>query len=642
MAPDIDEILNKYFVRDSDPIDITGEAVPSETSGNKVEYLVDGHVYFGSLRAEISKLLGGGENRFFYFASWHLGLVKGPSSGDIVIDPESDVLSAWRAELDIARPLEPFKLDDGSSGPFEPLIDQLEEMSESGVDVRGLVWLSPFILPSTEIKKNYSPIWITNLHSALSVAELRKRKGMEKKVVVSTLSHVLGSVHLKIVLCGDNEGIRAYITGLDFVSDRISSSEHTKFENQYWHDVAVKIEGPAADDIFEFYTKLWNDQVWNRDRYEFRVGKHTISTYVEGTHIIFPNIWPPLSEPGSHHVQVLRTLPQMNFGIFSTNTADINCFKRLAIGFDREPVTFENKGLFEFRFALGKAIANAQRYIYVEDQGFKSRELMGWINDRLQENSDLVVIMFYGQDPTDPLNDALPEVVNNHLIKDIEFPEMRIAFCTYLGVVVHSKVIIIDDQWACVGTANFMRRSLYTDIELSVGIVDGTSPTFAKELRIALWGEHCGLDKAMGEALLSDLDSSLDIWGFAAGEPSTAFLLDRIERMKLPFVASPVSQGTVEVNNGSDLVVGNEDTFWPAENVHGRAFKVVGEPYLYLIDKLAEVDPRKFRIKPAYLGPSGAGKQYKISKPGEWLVDTLPEFNEVQNDRINPDSRDTF
>ncbi len=59
------------------------------------------------------------------------------------------------------------------------------------------------------------------------------------------------------------------------------------------------------------------------------------------------------------------------------------------------------------------------------------------------------------------------------------------------NVVVHSKATIIDDHWLFVGSANCMRRSLYTDGEISVGVLD-KHDTLAKQARIDLWGGHFG------------------------------------------------------------------------------------------------------------------------------------------------------
>jgi phosphatidylserine/phosphatidylglycerophosphate/cardiolipin synthase-like enzyme len=65
--------------------------------------------------------------------------------------------------------------------------------------------------------------------------------------------------------------------------------------------------------------------------------------------------------------------------------------------------------------------------------------------------------------------------------------------CDGTPVYVHSKVCVLDDEWACVGSDNFNRRSWTHDSELSSAVVD-TEGDFARDLRLRLLREH--LDRA--------------------------------------------------------------------------------------------------------------------------------------------------
>ncbi|UOY00093.1 phospholipase D-like domain-containing protein [Blastococcus sp. PRF04-17] len=75
-------------------------------------------------------------------------------------------------------------------------------------------------------------------------------------------------------------------------------------------------------------------------------------------------------------------------------------------------------------------------------------------------------------------------------------------------VYVHSKVCIVDDVWASIGSDNFNRRSWTHDSELSTAVLDSThdprephdpagtgdcARTFARDLRLALAREHLDL-----------------------------------------------------------------------------------------------------------------------------------------------------
>ena len=54
-------------------------------------------------------------------------------------------------------------------------------------------------------------------------------------------------------------------------------------------------------------------------------------------------------------------------------------------------------------------------------------------------------------------------------------------------IYVHSKIMIVDDQWMTVGSANIDKNCFKDSSELNVGVA---SPGLARELRERLWKEH--------------------------------------------------------------------------------------------------------------------------------------------------------
>ena len=74
-------------------------------------------------------------------------------------------------------------------------------------------------------------------------------------------------------------------------------------------------------------------------------------------------------------------------------------------------------------------------------------------------------------------------------------------------IYVHSKLIIIDDRYLAIGSANVDARRMHIETELTLGIVDGDTVDgtlhqnktklcrFAVELRQKLWKEHLGISK---------------------------------------------------------------------------------------------------------------------------------------------------
>src|SRR5262249_23890486 len=57
----------------------------------------------------------------------------------------------------------------------------------------------------------------------------------------------------------------------------------------------------------------------------------------------------------------------------------------------------------------------------------------------------------------------------------------------YRPVYVHAKVAIVDDLWWMVGSANLNSRGLASDAEFNVAVRDATT---ARDLRLSLWREH--------------------------------------------------------------------------------------------------------------------------------------------------------
>src|SRR5207237_9014566 len=122
------------------------------------------------------------------------------------------------------------------------------------------------------------------------------------------------------------------------------------------------------------------------------------------------------------------------------------------------------------------------------------------------------VILVHHSDPADgPGAMTFTNVaVNSHLAPLIPVPASQIAFYERTDkIVVHTKAWIVDDEFAIIGSANHLRRSLYTDGEISIGVADeaGAPTNFVVALRMRLWGEHCGLLTPGARAVLADLDA---------------------------------------------------------------------------------------------------------------------------------------
>ena len=537
--PTLAELRAKYFAAEAD-LTPGRTSFPFESSGNVVETLVDGSSYFGALRQEVNTLKApGGSGKFFYFSNWLLTLLAG-SGGPVTA---GSGVTSWNTS--VVQPSDPFKLDDGSGATFPDFIDELAEMSSNGTDVRALVWVSPLALSYQNAAERAAYVYSNNVLGALSVEALRKKPGMAQRACLNTLAHPLASIHIKMVVCGDALSARAYVSGIDFDQSRSDSNAHPNPAG--WHDVGIRIDGPGVMGVFNAYSEMWNELISSKQQ-TFRIDKHRVENFVDGTPPIRGTTLAGSGVAGGVSMQVLRTIPQMNFAFGSTDRVPVGCFKRLVSGFRRDPWKSEPNGVFAFKASLEKAIANAEKYIYVEDQGFWGAPIMDWLRVRLAARPALKLILVQRADPADGPSALhfLTNAINYHLGSAGVNMDGQVAFYARDdGVVMHGKVWIIDDEFMIVGSANAFRRSLYTDGEISVGVIDDDSGASgaAVTLRRQLWGEYCDLQTESERSVLNGIDTALKIWDDTWGGigAAPAALNPSFVRKKVPFEEGPAS-----------------------------------------------------------------------------------------------------
>jgi phosphatidylserine/phosphatidylglycerophosphate/cardiolipin synthase-like enzyme len=83
-------------------------------------------------------------------------------------------------------------------------------------------------------------------------------------------------------------------------------------------------------------------------------------------------------------------------------------------------------------------------------------------------------------------------------------------------IYVHSKIMIVDDKWITVGSANTDRDGFEASTEFDLGI---TSSTLAHRLRLKLWTEHMGETLQNSPNLdLNDFDEGFRAWERVAND----------------------------------------------------------------------------------------------------------------------------
>lgn len=317
------------------------------------------------------------------------------------------------------------------------------------------------------------------------------------RVLLDKSGKLLGSNHLKSVAVVRRGIVTAFVGGIDLTSDRFDEQPHDTLRLHHrrwgWHDAVVRLRGPAAARAHAVLTDRWTETAART-----RPFRHVVDTPITA-----PAAQETLACPGTA-VRVLRSAPP----------------RRISYGLRRIPGATE---VFE---TLTTAIAAAARYVYLEDQYLEEQaggqadfELYPVLRDAAARGVKLIFVGSGVRDPADPgfhLR-AINRTVNRDLqrkIIDALPAEARdnVAVHRLRRATVHAKIVLVDDAFACVGSANMFSRSMSgTDRELSTAIATTTS--VVRDLRVRLWAEH--LRTPINEELrpaLENLDISLGIW----------------------------------------------------------------------------------------------------------------------------------
>jgi phosphatidylserine/phosphatidylglycerophosphate/cardiolipin synthase-like enzyme len=244
-------------------------------------------------------------------------------------------------------------------------------------------------------------------------------------------------LHIKFILL---DGKIAYLVGSTMKQGYFSGQDHLLRDGQHGvqskesrkgdrgllHDASLKVEGPCVQFIDQTFSTIW-------------------SAHNEFTPAPAPPTG-PVSGPSVAAVQLLRTLPG---NVFTEPQANA------------ELLPHGETGVLE---AYQRAIMKAEEYIYIEDQYFNSEEIVEAIKARMVERPQLEVIIVINPRPdiggyhphqTRLINDLIKAGGEDRVAVftmwscDTTNPKLEVA-----PIYVHSKVCIIDDRWVAIGTAN--------------------------------------------------------------------------------------------------------------------------------------------------------------------------------------------
>jgi phosphatidylserine/phosphatidylglycerophosphate/cardiolipin synthase-like enzyme/uncharacterized membrane protein YdjX (TVP38/TMEM64 family) len=279
-----------------------------------------------------------------------------------------------------------------------------------------------------------------------------------------------GSHHQKIVVVDDH---LAFCGGIDLTSHRWDTSAHRIEETARvsagtpygpYHEVQAMVSGPAAASL----------GVLARDRWR-ALGEKRLPRLATSNH----DLWPRDIEPDMTGVDVAisRTMPEV----------------------EAEPAIRECELLFF------DSIAAAKDSIYVESQYFTNETLGDALAARLREPNGPEIVVVSPKECHGWLEKSTMGVfrdrVFRHLLAADTFGRLRLVYPAAsrsqdVPTFVHSKVMVVDDEFVRIGSANFSRRSMGVDSECDLAAEargDSRVQAGIRRIRDRLLGEHLGM-----------------------------------------------------------------------------------------------------------------------------------------------------
>ncbi len=231
-----------------------------------------------------------------------------------------------------------------------------------------------------------------------------------------------------------------------YFSDERHHIRDARHKGALHHDVSLRITGPAVAQIDKTFATVWR-----------ATGKPLT--------IITPDQIDQSEGDNVASVQILRTLAGGAF--LKKNPGD-------------EDLPFGETGILE---AYERAIINAERYIYIENQYFTSPEIIDTLIARMKDTSKpklhIILVLNFASDlpgypdrQVDNVNQLKNAATSNgHKLEAYTIWTRALDPGTnefeIMPVDVHTKVAIIDDKWATVGSANLDGTSMnYHEIGL--------------------------------------------------------------------------------------------------------------------------------------------------------------------------------
>jgi phospholipase D1/2 len=280
-----------------------------------------------------------------------------------------------------------------------------------------------------------------------------------------------GSQHQKIVVIDDAV---AFVGGLDLTKDRWDTPEHRPNDPRRrnpdgsvyepFHDVQMMVDGAAAAAIGELARERWRRATHSR-----------IKTQKQDS----ADPWPATVQPGFRDIDIAIARTEPCYG----GQQEVKEVKQLYLD----------------------AIKAAHRWIYMENQYLTSQEIGAALGQRLEEENGPEIVLVSRLRGSGWLEESAMGTLRARLLAQLRHQDHHGRLRVYYphrddlpggGINVHSKVMVVDDCFLRVGSANLNNRSMGYDSECDLAI-EHHKPEVQRgiaDFRNRLLAEHLGVD----------------------------------------------------------------------------------------------------------------------------------------------------
>lgn len=353
-----------------------------------------------------------------------------------------------------------FEMPDGRGSA----LDVLDRAMARGIDVRILFWR-----PDAETERwRPNAFWGSEEH----IGHLEERGSGVR--IRWDRAHPGFCQHQKSWLIdAGGESEIAFVGGINLNPHSMAAPGH-RGEGQN-HDVYVELVGPSAADVHHNFVQRWNEAS-ERFAEDGRWGAGSETDLSFPSHVPAPR--------GNTLVQIQRTIHAGRYT--GGRPAPEGASFDIASG---------ERSLFDQYCA---AIEAARRSLYMENQYVTVSEIVACLHGALQRGVEVVLLM-----PAEP--DSFLRYIPSEQQAFLDswaalgayehFTLAGIAGLNAEGrrtpVYVHAKIMLIDDEWATIGSCNLHRSSLFGNGEMNATF---WSPETVRALRCELFQEHLDLD----------------------------------------------------------------------------------------------------------------------------------------------------